>query len=96
MAKAIVSRDARDDLSDIYDYIAADNVSAAFRLIDRFGKIFVTVAANPRMGRVRPELGERIRSIPDGNYIIFYRRWADTILIVRVLHAARDLDEIFS
>jgi toxin ParE1/3/4 len=54
------------------------------------------LADNSKLGRERPELSEHLRSFPEGNYLIFYREWAGRIAIVRVLHGARDLDEIFS
>jgi hypothetical protein len=31
-----------------------------------------------------------------GNYLIFYRLWAGKVAITRVIHSARDLEEIFS
>ena len=54
------------------------------------------LADNTKIGRERPELNEDLRSFPEGNYLIFYRRWIGQIAIVRIIHGARDLDEIFS
>ena len=43
------------------------------------------------MGRARPEFQPLLRSLPYGDYIIFYRRSAGGgVQIVRILHAARD------
>jgi plasmid stabilization system protein ParE len=45
------------------------------------------------MGRVRPELADELRSFPTRTpYIIFYVAEAKGLLIVRVLHHARDID----
>jgi len=46
------------------------------------------------MGRARPELADGLRSIVTRTpYIIFYLPEADGLLIVRVLHHARDINE---
>jgi len=33
--------------------------------------------------------------LPVGNYVIFYRPIEDGIVVIRVLHGARDLPELF-
>jgi len=43
------------------------------------------------MGRTRDELVPRLRSLPFGRCVIFYRALDDGAEIVRVLHGARDL-----
>ena len=50
------------------------------------------------MGRARPELSGGLRSFPTRTpYIIFYLPNDDGLLVVRVLHHARDIDaEYFS
>lgn len=96
MPRHILSPEAAAEMSEIFAYIAADNPDAAEKLINRFHDLFRLIARNPALGKERPELEEKLRSIPEGSYQIFYRSWASNILIVRVLHTARDLDEIFS
>lgn len=96
MSKYIITRKAEEDINEILAYIAADNFNAALALYDRLVDDFEILAENANAGRGRPELKEDIRSFPEGNYLIFYRKWAGDIAIVRVLHGARDLDKIFS
>lgn len=96
MPEPILSHQADDDLSEIFLFIAADIPDAGEKLMYRFRELFRTIARNPYMGRERTELQEKLRSVPEGNYLIFYRPWADDVVIVRVIHAARDLDDIFS
>ncbi|CAN5602829.1 type II toxin-antitoxin system RelE/ParE family toxin [soil metagenome] len=96
MSKHILSSQADDDLSEIFLFIAADNPDAGEKLMHRFRELFRLIAKNPRLGRERYELQQKMRSVPEGSYLIFYRIWADDVMIVRVLHAARDLGEIFS
>jgi toxin ParE1/3/4 len=47
---------AEIDLEEIWLFIAADNIAAADRLLDRIGSIFEMLAENPLAGRLRPEL----------------------------------------
>jgi toxin ParE1/3/4 len=84
------------DLDEIIEYIASDNVDAALSVDYRFTQIFEMLTENPKIGRDRPEIESGIRSFPEGSYLILYRLLAGEVIIVRVLHAARDLDEIFS
>lgn len=96
MARYIISSQAEQDIYEILSHIAKDNIDAALDLNGRLIEIFKMLAENKKAGRERPELNEGLRSFPDGNYVIFYRQWAGNIAIVRVLHGARDLDELFS
>ena len=48
------------------------------------------------VGRPRNELLPSLRSFAVGPYVIFYRRIADGVQIVRVLHDRRDIDAILS
>ena len=43
----------------------------------------------------RDDLSPGLRSIPHGNYLIFYRLMNNGIEIVRVLHGSRDLPSQF-
>ena len=48
------------------------------------------------MGKARPDLADGLRSIPTRTpYIIFYLPDTDGLLVVRVLHHARDIDADF-
>jgi toxin ParE1/3/4 len=49
----------------------------------------------PAMGRNRQELAPSLRSFPVGKYVIYYRSIEEGIQIIRVLHGARDIDEVF-
>jgi toxin ParE1/3/4 len=82
---------AEIDLEEIWLFIAADNIAAADRLLDRIGSVFEMLAENPGAGRHRPELGKSVRSFAVGNYIIFYEAVPNGADIVRVLHGARDI-----
>ena len=90
-----ISANARSDLEDIWVFIAQDNPEAADRLIRAVVSRFRLLASMPDMGRTREELAKDLRSLPVGNYVIFYRRTTEGVEVVRVLHGARDFPPIF-
>jgi toxin ParE1/3/4 len=94
MARIVYSPRARADLNEIWDYIAADNIAAADRVAARFDSIFDLLAQRPRMGRLRDEIAEGVRTFPAGNYLLLYRPTNDGIDVLRVIHGARDLGSI--
>ena len=59
--------------------------------LDELAARFPLIAASPRMGRSRDELGTGVRSHAVGNYVIFYRENKSGVAILRVLHGARDM-----
>jgi toxin ParE1/3/4 len=94
MSRVSISERARNDLEEIWHYVATDNVEAADRLVAGIEARFRILADSPRMGRARDDLAPGFRYFPVENYLILYRMEADGIGIVRVLHAARFLDAL--
>ncbi len=80
------------DLDSIWDFIAADDIEAAERQINRIGKVFQMLTENPLAGRERPELRKDIRSFPVGSYIVFYVPLSDGIEVARVMNSRQDID----
>jgi toxin ParE1/3/4 len=95
MAQIIISPEARADLLEIWQYIAADNFEAADGVLSSINDKAQSLLAHPEMGRTREELAPVIRSIAVGSYLIFYRISDGNIEIVRVLHSARDIETIW-
>ena len=58
-------------------------------------KALSNLARFPGMGPARDELLPGLRSYPIGNYVLFYRRAASGVELVRVIHGARELDDFF-
>jgi toxin ParE1/3/4 len=83
------------DLEEIYDQIAADNSSAALKLINAIEERCSGLAEMPNQGGSRNELFPGMRSVAVGNYIIFYKPSERGILVIRVLHGKRDCDQFF-
>lgn len=86
---------ASEDLIEIWSYIAADSVANADAFIDKLCETMQVLSRQPGSGRHRDELASGIRSFPFGRYIVFYRAVTSGIEIVRVLHGARDIENIF-
>ncbi len=80
------------DLDSIWNFIAADDIQAAERQIDRIGKVFQMLVENPLAGRERPELRKELRSFPVGSYMIFYIPVSDGVEIIRVMNGRQDID----
>jgi toxin ParE1/3/4 len=80
------------DLDSIWSFIAADNVRAADRLLDRIGNVVEMLVHTPLAGRERPELGRDLRSFAVGNYVVFYIARLDGIEIIRVMNGRQDID----
>jgi toxin ParE1/3/4 len=94
MARIVRSFPARDDLQQIWAYVAKDSIAAADRLIDRFEHDLAIVARNPLMGQSVDFLRAGLRQFTIGNYVVFYEPIEGGIRVVRVLHGARKLDEL--
>jgi plasmid stabilization system protein ParE len=50
---------AKQDVNDIWDYIADDNIEAADRVLDALDSAMVRLAKNPGIGRWREELTDK-------------------------------------
>jgi toxin ParE1/3/4 len=96
MSRYRLTDEARQDLDEIWLYIAEDNLPAADSFLDALYDRFVLLAQQPLLGRARPELAPNLRSFPVGNYVMFYRPIDDGIEVARVLHGSRDIDALFS
>ena len=91
MARVLRTSKAEEDLLEIWSYVADDSLDAADRLLDDIDQACTLLAEMPQAGRTREELGPNLRSLAMGNYVIFYRPSDNSIVVIRVLHGARDL-----
>ena len=96
MARLTITESARADLREIRDYIAKDNPAAARRVMERLRAQARKLAATPGIGRSRQDLRPDLFSFPAGRHVLFYRPQPGGIVLVRVLHGARDLPALFS
>jgi toxin ParE1/3/4 len=91
---------AREDVLAHFVYIGQDNPSAAERFLAAVERGYARVLDFPGLGAPvlyqSPSLqGVRKWAVPDfRNYLIFYREQDYGIEVLRVLHGARDLEDI--
>jgi toxin ParE1/3/4 len=87
--------EALRDLDEIWDYIAHDSVTSADKLLDDLQSRFELLAANPELGELQSQLSDgSYRRFCFRKYVIYYRPLADGIVLVRVLHGARDHEKL--
>jgi plasmid stabilization system protein ParE len=92
MSGYILGVDAARDLDEIWDYIAADNVDAADRWIDKLFRAFEMLARNPGLGHKREDLTAfPVLFWPVGSYLIIYRVENGPLTVVAVTKGSRDI-----
>lgn len=79
---------ARTDLLELVDYIARDNPIAALKLLDELEAKAERLRERPKLYRPGRVDGTR-EMVVRPNYIVVYTIRAETVVILRVLHAAR-------
>ena len=87
-----VTEPARADLAGLLDAVAADQgLDTADRLEEAFVRAFRRVAEFPHIGHARKDLTSRsLRFWQVRRWMVVYQP-SDPVLIVRVLHGARDV-----
>mgnify|MGYP002625430828 CR=1 FL=1 len=100
MTGATIRAAARVDIERIVDYLADDSIEIAERFRDAVVTTLRDLIEWPRVGRVYDEIEHarlvglrkwHVRDFP--NHLIFYRAVErDAIEVIRVIHAARDLE----
>jgi toxin ParE1/3/4 len=97
MTDFLIAPAARIELDEIWSYYGVElqNPDAADRIIDEIFAAFHRLGQTPGMGHFRSDLAnEPLRFWHARNYLIIYRSEKRPIEIVRVLHAARDVQVI--
>jgi toxin ParE1/3/4 len=90
-----ITKVAESDISEIFSYIALDNVSAAKKLITEIERQIDSLEQFPLRCPVIPEardLGKEYRHIIYGNYRTIFRIDITRVIIMRVIHSARLLN----
>jgi len=95
MRTCLISPEASQDLDNIFDYFASNNVEAGERFVIAFEKKCEKLLQFPKMGRSYEEIESSLRGIPLDNYIILYRLIDNGVEIVRVVSGYRNLEYLF-
>ena len=92
MKRLRVSLQAKRDLDGIWLYVANDagSMEVADRIVESVTTHFAMLARQPHAGRSREDIDPGLRSLPSGNYLIYYRESKSHLVISRILHARRD------
>jgi toxin ParE1/3/4 len=92
MAELIWTESALSDLNKIAEYIALENLPAAFALVKRVFSAVERLERHPASGKVPSELeGNRYRDVICGPCRIFYRHAKGRVFILYVLRSEREL-----
>jgi len=92
----VLSEAAADDLRDIYEYIAADDPVAAWRVLEDIRTAMHRLADHPGLGHLRDDLAEEaLRVWTVHSYLVIYRPDAQPLQVVRVLSGYRDIAVLF-
>jgi toxin ParE1/3/4 len=95
MPRIVRTYPARDDLRQIWLYIAQHNPAAADRLIDTFERTLRSLARYPLIGESAAQYRPGLRRFTVGNYVFYYEPIDGGVRLVRVLHGSRKIDELF-
>jgi toxin ParE1/3/4 len=86
----VLHREAYTDLDEIWEYIAADNLAAADRVLDEIYQMLRSLVTFPHQGHSRPDLTARplrFQSVRD--YVIAYAADEKPLIVIAVLHGRR-------
>jgi len=91
-----ITRTAEDDLKEIWDFIGKDSPQEAAKFISRIEQQITTLEQYPERCPSVPEnevLGTAYRHILYGDYRTIFRISQKTVLILRIIHGSRLLDD---
>jgi plasmid stabilization system protein ParE len=81
---------AYDDLNDIWEYVAADSIDAADRLLDEIDRTICALLPFPHQGHRRPDLTSRpLRFTTVREYLLAYAPDEKPLLVLAVIHGRR-------
>ena len=86
---------AEDDLADIWATIAADSPERASAFVTSIIERFEPLRHHPELGPARKHLAPGLRAHFHGNYTLYYRFTETELIILHVVHGARDQAALF-
>ena len=95
MGKVTYTRQAREDLLDIWVYIAPRNSEAvADRVYDRLEHACNSLKEHPQLGVKRPEIAPSARSLVVERWLVIYKLVPEGVQIIRIVDGVRDIARI--
>ena len=91
MVKIVWTELSRDDIKEIFDFIAVNSTKYASITVNKIYLRAQDIIDNPFIGRIVPEFNNKIiRELISGNYRIVYKVVTDfQVDILRIYHSAR-------
>ena len=91
MSKFVLHPGASADLTEIWEYIAADSLDAADRVLDEIYQTVISLVRFPHQGHSRPDLTSRpIRFHIVRDYVIAYAPDEKPLAVIAILHGRRN------
>jgi toxin ParE1/3/4 len=91
MSRATFTFEAESDVAQITQHIAQDNLNAATAWITELQSLCALLATHPAIGEnLRSRRFGMVRRHAFGNYVIYYRPADEGVLVLRVIHGARE------
>ena len=91
--RIVWSAPASEDRDAIFDYIEADNPTAAIRVDDRIREQTFNLTKFPEIGRPGRAEGMRELVILRPPFVVAYRVVENTVIVLRILHGAQQWPE---
>jgi addiction module RelE/StbE family toxin len=93
--KVEISASAEADLEEIFDFVAKDSPQRALSFVMELRDVALRLADAPRAFPVHRRGGwSDIRRRRHRDYLIFYHVSDDRLVIIKILHGARDYDAL--
>lgn len=91
MSGFVLHPDALADLDEIWEFIAADSLDAADRMLGEIHETIRSLVPFPRIGHVRSDLSSRpLRFHPVRDFLIAYAPEEKLLVVLAVLHGRRN------
>ena len=88
--KCVFSYKSNEDLENIADYISSDNKNSAKSFVRKIKERCKKIADVPLGYPIAFEYSDKIRKVQFGNYLILYTIVDEKVIIMRIIHSARD------
>jgi len=95
--KIAILQIAREDIAEIFLYIAADSSKSAVAMTDKITDKIDLLAELPFIGKIVPDnelAKQEYRKLIIDSYIVFYKVIDDEVVVYRVLHGMRDYPDL--
>ncbi len=90
MTRFVLHPEAYADLNEIWEYVAADNLDAADRLLDEIYESITSVLRFPHQGHTRSDLtSQPLRFQVVRDYVIAYAPDEKPLAVIAILHGRR-------